>query len=680
MLWQLLKGAGGRYVPGTGEYSGADRTETETTEIGDLDPIDPEIAGKANIPAMKAGMKSYAFAIRALLIISSLTHFIAEVSPHAPEIRRVPTSEKWWTRPNHLKQLIDSKMIEFLPEALVCGCSSYFAIGKSDGTARSIWNGKNFSLRCATPAPTNLPDVIRVLILLEEMMQELQQPTILEGDVRHYFHQLGLEDDITRYLCVYMDGKFWRWKNLPMGLSWSPFVAQCIGMGSILRTLEDCGYDTSAYKDLKTPPSIIVLRAKDGKIEVLAALWYDNILIAVRDPNRAPKVYSRFRYNSEEVFHLILKAWNIHGPKAMRNGYITIVPETATSKRAIKVDYPSYLGLELNMRRSMTLGVSAYQLHWKISSSRLKDWAILVEKLRLQMSCRTVSRTVGAIMYRHHIALTPLCRLEKVIDLIRKSGSLCRTRTSWDEIRNWSADELEILKSALSVATTEGAWFTVPIRPTQSEIFVATDSSGKRWGSCVWTADRQLHPTMGYEKGVWNRSMMQADIFVKELTAAVLCVEKVARLYPGTKIYVFGDNTAAIAVMKKLASTTHIGNELARRLDNVLSETGCTMEVIHITTTMNPADDPSRNKPFVQAKADFMFKLLDAYKGGYHVDPPESVKRPKPTESGLRHPETEFVEVRVPNDDDEDDETSEIDPEETCLSVTDWDLLDEDDY
>lgn len=139
-LWQLLRGCGGRYAPANVDYG-----EVAEIEVGKLDVVDKEIQGKANMKAMKDSLKCYPFAWRALMLITSFSFFIAEVCP--PDvIRRVKTDERWYTIPttedNHVEQLKSFGLISSLASGLVLGVSKYFAVGKSDGSARSMFSQK----------------------------------------------------------------------------------------------------------------------------------------------------------------------------------------------------------------------------------------------------------------------------------------------------------------------------------------------------------------------------------------------------------------------------------------------------------------------------------------------------------------------------------------------------------
>ena len=154
-----------------------------------------------------------------------------------------------------------------------------------------------------------------------------------------------------------------------MGWSFSPFVAQSIGMGLILEALRRTNYDVKEFGASNTPPSMIVIRNEEDKIEILACLWYDNVLIACRDPQRAPKIFAQYRKVCSEV-HLELKSWTFHGPRSMN---------PTSSGGGKDPSYPSYLGLEFCRLRKRDRDDPPLQLHWRIANKRLLEWEDLRE-------------------------------------------------------------------------------------------------------------------------------------------------------------------------------------------------------------------------------------------------------------------------------------------------------------
>lgn len=631
MLWQLFRGCA-RYAEGVG-YDVVDNFKAG--EVGSLDPVDPALARKANVPRLKGHLRGFVFAFRALMIVSSLTHFVAELAPPS-EVRRVPSDDVW---NEHLRQLIDFGVIERIEEGLVLFCSSYFAIPKTDGSARAIFNGKRFSRLCRTPPQSRLPDIVTVLRTLEEMCRDCPSITLLEGDIRHYFHQIPMEFDITRYLCINLGGKFYRWKCLPMGLSVSPFVAQAVGMGMILRTLAKVGVDVSSYVGQSTPPSLVIIR-NGAAINIMAALWYDNILIAVRDPDLAPRIYTMLRKVLEDC-HIVLKSWNLHGPRSLRpavhihTGKRQRPDETSTVGKQKSRPPPSYLGLDFTqLRKGPHL-----QLHWRITEERRAAWKQLLELTgtadapNTMLSCRQIASISGAVLWRAHVGLIPLCRFRQVLDMVAHCGTLCRKRADWDRTRQWPAAQITALREQLTIATTD-EWFTVPMVRVEKELCIATDSSKVHWGACAWTEDRTL---LSVEDGSWNAQIRPASIFIKELLAATLAIERACAKYSNTHITLLVDNTAALAVLTRLASCTHAGNELAVRVDNALTNAGNSLKVIHITSEHNPADSPSRRKPLESSRVEAMWRYVDEAKHGRTFETPVRAA-PQPSE-GLRHPE-----------------------------------------
>jgi hypothetical protein len=264
MMWQVLRGLGGRYAP-SGGYDNPDAglTPTDPSRFP-LDPI--HCAGQANLSFLKGRLRSN-FTIRALCVVMSIAAFMAEVQP--PGTDYLPQTNARWQ--GHIDVLSNEEltypqpMLVEISKSLVLGVCTYFAVMKGTDGVRAIFNGKRFSSRCATPPPTNLPDIN---VLFAALLRLPGKITMVEGDVRHFFHQIKLHYDISRFFCIRMHQKFWRWATLPMGWSWSPFIAQSISFGVIIETLSDCGESVSMYRDLHVPPSLIEIPGR-----LVAAVW-----------------------------------------------------------------------------------------------------------------------------------------------------------------------------------------------------------------------------------------------------------------------------------------------------------------------------------------------------------------------------------------------------------------------
>lgn len=647
MLWTLLRGVAGRYSPsflsgyGATELDDDDQTDPTTMR---LDPV--EVAGKANIEGVKRIVSPFVFAVRAILIISCLEVFLSEVQP--PEgIRRIE-SNRW---ANHLKDLVAFKLISRdIEEGEVKGVSSYFAIPKQD-MARAIFNGRVMSEQSAPPPGTNLPDVTAVLTQLAAMAYDGVPPVFLLGDIRHYFHQLSLSKRISAYFCVMFDRVFYRWRNVPMGHSWSPFIAQSLSMGILLACIGE-HYDVSAYAKLKSPPSMILIR-RNGALVLVGAVWYDNLLVCTKDHDTGRKLFSKIRrtFEDENECRIQLKEWNFFGPRSLAKG-----ADLNLDDPNLDTSQPSYLGLNFaRFRTSDHKGNCIPCLHWRIEKKRLLKWRALEPQIQPVMDCRTVARVCGAALWAQHIGLRPLCRSKQLIELVRICGTRARTRADWDAAHRWTEEQCETLRSALRVAYTS-EWHTVHPREAERSIVVCTDSSGCRWGRVWWDQHKRLQEDIG---GNWDSHMMPANIFCKELCAATMAIEHIAAdtSLSGSHIRLLVDNSAAAAVLRRMVSSTSTGTEMAERCDRALTRSHCTLEVILITTDQNPADDPSRNRKVTAARIEKMWAAIAAADNGSHVD--MDVRRN--TKSGLRHEE-------IANVGDAYDDNSDLDPtDEWCF-------------
>ena len=294
-----------------------------------------------------------------------------------------------------------------------------------------------------------------------------------------------------------------------------------------------------------------------------------------------------------------------------------VYPIDPTTKEEIlpEVTQPSYLGL--NFCRTRTR--EGLQLFWRIEEKRIRKWHKLHQKVEQTMSFRTVAKICGAALWAAHIHLIPLCRSAIVVDMVKRCGTACRRRADWDRTIEWTDEDVELMKASINVACGR-QWVTAPRQPS-NEIILATDSSSKRWGRIMWNGSKTMLEDRG---GDWNAKMLPASIFVKELTAAVIAIEKVSNsvdLHNST-IRIFVDNSAAAAVLRRLASSTDAGMELAMRCDRALARSSCELEVHLITTDQNPADDPSRNRIASHTRICRLWEAYETARLGSRIDMP----------------------------------------------------------
>ena len=221
------------------------------------------------------------------------------------------------------------------------------------------------------------------------------------------------------------------------------------------------------------------------------------------------------------------------------------------------------------------------------------------------------------------------------------------------------------------MTAVNSSWSTVDLRKTQKRIIAASDSSKFRWGTCYWSEDRVL---ISCKSGRWEENLLDKTIFVKELRAAVMLIEQITSVHHGVHIELLVDNTAAASVLTRMASSTLVGCELARRADDALRANSCTLTIIRVASAQNPADEPSRNKILDPKRVQMMWLLVASFRRGNLTEP--TTVRCAPTKNSVRHPETDtsfshkdIVHVENPGDDAEDDAPSDFDEHEEFANL-----------
>lgn len=647
--------------------SALDDTRPEDLE---LDEIPPSLIGQCRLSALTKHTEDDAivFMMRAILLLTSLPFFTQLVMP--PDFTSGPPTHVRWAR--HVGQLICCGLFVAVPVAReIKAFASYFGIAKADMKGcRTIFNGKIFSERCARPPTTNLPDITDVLRALSDMCHQSGPFSCITGDVRHMFHQLPLDEQISNYFGLKFKEADWadvksfandklpadwngllRLRSLPMGFAFSPWAAQSIGFGMLIIALERAGVsDLGLWKSLQNPPPMIKLFDEKGKMFLLAVLWYDNLLVATTNHALSLAIEKQIRVTFNDDFKLQLKELERFDSNALKRN----------SPR-----HPSYLNLEFrtSMKRGRD-GRRLFTLEWCPLQKKRDKWIACTALISPSIACRTLAKIVGTILWAHHIRLTPLCRLQRLINLVRRSASRAAEHSSWDAAVSLAPDEIGFLTQAVADAGQE-VWSSAPCPDDHLPIYVATDSSGWRWAYVVWPERRGTQDASLSDASDWGATMTNASIFLKELLCLTLAVERLCAQCQQRKIVAFVDNTAACHVARRLASSTHGGSELAVRIADALQRSSCTLEVIHIASQQNPADTPTRSykRDLCDERVASMWRCLEEHDAGRILEVSMDEHK-RSMSSGLRHEERDDAYSRHEESEDdagpEDDFTFEV--------------------
>jgi hypothetical protein len=345
-------------------------------------------------------------------------------------------------------------------------------------------------------------------------------------------------------------------------------------------------------------------------------------------------------------YNVETKNLHVHGPKGIGKD---------------SREYPTFLNMEFMF--------TDHHLQWRFTEKKVTRWRLdYATFIRPQMTRRQVAQAIGLILWTAHISFVALCHRSDVITLLREQVAIRNSDNSrWDDWLLVSGVNQSMLREYLD-AVLVNPWLRSIVHNIgkDHEITVATDSSDGRYAYMLWNSARHLLWTKSF---LWQdydansgkeHSIRYASIFLKELLAATLAIERAASDFPGHRIVLAIDNTAALHVCRRRASSTVAGMHLARRIDNVLTATGCQLSAVYITSGQNPADPPSRARPICSTRIAEMWKVIDTWRVGAKVVD-NQVKRCPPTkrfrheEADLREDSASDSEGAPPNDDEQED-------------------------
>jgi len=251
-------------------------------------------------------------------------------------VQIVTTNKKW---AGHLSALVLWGLVVRERVGRIRHFSTFFGVLKSACTPRAIFNGRRLSMRFLVPPPGNLLDPYRLLTVISKILRG-RKCWITSCDFRHFFHQIPVDPAVSAWFGVswFLDGVrcVGRWAALPMGWSYSPFIAQSIGLQLLL---ECCAMTfgnevTKPYDALKSPPPYIHLQV-EGEVSFIAH-WYDNVLLVCSSPVHHEKFVADFR-NIAKKYTLVIKELDSYSPKQLAGAEELEKP-------------PVYLGLELGLK------------------------------------------------------------------------------------------------------------------------------------------------------------------------------------------------------------------------------------------------------------------------------------------------------------------------------------------
>lgn len=550
------------------------------------------------------------YAVHALLLISDPLYFIEQIRPPCqPENQKRSTAEKWQP---HLSMLVQWGVIRNAARGCVKYVHKYFAVSKSCGTlARAIFNGRAFSSATTRPRSVNLPDLAELLQVLSSAFQG-KRFSFMCADWRHWFFQFPVHPDIQNFFGIRLLEKFFVMRVLPMGWSHSPLVAQSAGWLIVLEALRRCKVDIHAFQNqVQLPP---YLRIDHGGVLIVVALWYDNLGVFSTSENFVFQYTKQFRAVCAD-FKATIKELHVYSQDELDLRNRPEEPVDAVRKEEAVSDGAkppaTYLGMEVGWRLDPQRHRSRFE--WRHALARRRKWWQSCG--HVVMTCRSVSHLVGVIVWNSHIRLEPLAYVKCVIDILRVALS---KRNGWDKHEPELRDDLERLTAIVRTICLDSSWIHQRDLASHRTIYAASDASSKRWGYIVYDVNLE---EIRHSNDAFDQRMYQSHIFVKELLAAVLAIEWCCQNLGSEnsiEIVIAVDNTAAAGVLRRLYSTTKMGDEMVRRVLAALDSRHI-LRVMTLRSEDNPSDPLTRNRPMCSVRNTRFHELVGAYKVGRHI-------------------------------------------------------------
>ena len=592
LVHQILREAG---------YNGILHSYETASEDGashlPLDPI--TVAGQCRVQLMMRDIK-FLFVKDALSLILESKSFevVTGLQPSIVEAdKRTRTAKRW---KNHLEQLTQFRILRKIQNPKHAYFHSpYFSVPKADQqSARAILNAKQISRLSKNPPAVrlpNLPDVLR-------RIDSLKPRYIGTGDFRHWFHQIPLAEQIQRYFTV-TNGQQWNWCTLPMGYSFSPYIAQSVGWEVLLK---DQPYSPHLH-DSRHMPCIVDMLSPFGQTVGFMTLFYDNIIIVSSNPEIGERCMKQMKINAN-YYNVALKTTEA------RVGQQLFLRE---GTEGIK-----YIGVEIGIApKSTTRNKRESRLIWRLSKP-IKETDVI--HLLRRCTPRTVYRVIGAIVWHTYASLQSFGSINQVLAIMSDVATTAST-TSWDTEMNFSESNRQIILHHARRAA-DNDWCTIT-ETEQTETWATTDASGWGYAMCIYDGESDRLRECKAHK--WQADMSSKDIFRKELYAGIQCVELILATQSNTRIILGQDNEAVFLTMSHFFSNFEDIQKQLTSLHEKLVRHTCALKMVKLSGKCNVSDKPSRGLPLSetvrqQCKKAMVAELLGNPRSTHTIDGSES--------------------------------------------------------
>ena len=572
-------------------HGGADEADDERGPHLKIDPIAKEDVARVRLANLKGTKMIFLMIALAVLMQPDIQHLIWTTKRHATRV--LPTGDEWEERVDEMASP-ECGMLRPATKKEFKAWAKFFLVVKKDLQGRAIFNCRQANATSVEPPSVNLPDIGALLKRIDDITRG-KGLFAFEMDLRHWFYQIPIIPELAAHFGVYCAKKFWALVSCPMGYLFSPFLAQSVSWGMLLK-------DAPAYLGIRTPtndacPPAWVELEVDGVVVGLVTIWYDNIVV----------ISSNKHMRDNWTRWIMGRAWekdgSIGGRMELYNCKVKVARNTQT---------PQFLGLDFEFDEA----------------SQRTRWRHVVgagEKIRpLHERCtkRQLSSSIGFTMWDNLVRLRDMCHVGWALELLSKHTAGVQKRADWDTeagLPQADAARLNKAKDACvppRTTTEDDEWFTAPDIPRQ-RVVVASDASSK---TLAWVEMGLLLAQCGAPTIIPARVVGHRNIFLKELEAACLAVEGVAgRGGIPIEVVLLVDNAAAVQAIRKGWSRVEGATEFLNRIWRAVGKNGDHLTTLRVPGRDNVADSPTRGAALDATRLMATWKIVtdhDAGRGG----------------------------------------------------------------
>ena len=314
------------------------------------------------------------------------------------------------------EELVEWGVLGRVAELPLC-LSTLFQVPKDGVVDRLIFDCRSVNSWLVKPPTVRLPEVGEILSIL----RFFPKAAFGTADLRHYFYQIRLLHGDRKLFGVRTARGLFNALCLPMGCTWSPWLAQAIIMSmlSVSRYVVD---DTDVRAE-SPPPFLILRRRVRGPIVAFMMAWIDNIMVV------ADSVQIR-----DAIILDIDKNGAALNAKFKRNEVGEVWTRT--------LNRGEYVGINFELANGKFL--------WKHCVKTCSRWRVMPQ-VRAQMSVRDVAVIAGRCIWHCTLHNSAVSLFRKVLKLLSEVSEGIVTRADWACMKVVSEGQQLDLTEAIAV-------------------------------------------------------------------------------------------------------------------------------------------------------------------------------------------------------------------------------------